>query len=93
MLYEVNNRGRRLWGADPFLLGRGYVTVSSGWIAEVPVARDLLRLEAPVANDGDGVNVVGTVRAEFVTDAPAERRGCPTSSATSRLPAASRRRR
>ena len=73
VLYEVNNRGRRLWGADPFLLGRGYVTVSSGWIAEVPVARDLLRLEAPVANDGDGVNVVGTVRAEFVTDAPAER--------------------
>ena len=73
VLYEVNNRGRRLWGADPFLLSRGYVTVASGWIAEVPTSRDLLRLEAPVANDGDGVNVVGTVRAEFVTDAPAER--------------------
>ena len=73
LLYEVNNRGRRLWGADPFLLSRGYVTVASGWIAEVPVSRDLLRLEAPVANDDDGVNVVGRVRADFVTDAPAER--------------------
>ena len=73
VLYEVNNRGRRLWGADPFLLSRGYVAVSSGWIAEVPVSPDLLRLEAPVANDDDGVNVVGTVRADFVTDAPAER--------------------
>ncbi len=73
LLYEVNNRGRRLWGSDPFLLSRGYVAVASGWIAEVPVSRDLLRLEAPVANDDDGVNVVGTVRADFVTDAPAER--------------------
>ena len=73
VLYEVNNRGRRLWSADPFLLSLGYVTVSSGWIAEVPVSPDLLRLEAPVANDDDGVNVVGTVRADFVTDAPAER--------------------
>ena len=73
VLYEVNNRGRRLWGADPFLLRRGYVAVASGWIAEVPVSPDLLRLEAPVANDDDGVNVSGTVRADFVTDAPAER--------------------
>ena len=73
LLYEVNNRGRWLWGADPFLLSRGYVAVASGWIAEVPVSRDLLRLEAPVANDDNGVNVVGAVRAEFVTDAPAER--------------------
>ena len=73
LLYEVNNRGRWLWGADPFLLSRGYVAVASGWIAEVPVSRDLLRLEAPVANDDNGVNLVGAVRAEFVTDAPAER--------------------
>ena len=73
LLYEVNNRGRRLWGADPFLLSRGYVSVASGWIAEAPVSRDLLRLEAPVANDRDGVNVAGTVRADFVTGAPAER--------------------
>ena len=88
VLYEVNNRGRRLWGADdPFLLSRGYVTVSSGWIAEVPLSPDLLRLEAPVANDGDGVNVVGTVRAEFVTDAPAER--LPVSNQLSYEPIAS----
>ena len=86
VLYVVNNRGRRTWGADPFLLARGYVTVSSGWIAETPVAPGLLRLEAPVANDGDGVNVVGTVRADFVTDAPAGR--LPVSSELSYEPVA-----
>jgi len=67
VLYDVNNRGRRLWGSEPFFLRRGYITVSSGWIAEVPVDSNFLRLEAPVAHD-DGVPVVGTVRAEFVTD-------------------------
>lgn len=86
VLYVVNNRGRRTWGADPFLLARGYVTVSSGWIAETPVAPGLLRLEAPVANDGDGVNVVGQVRADFVTDVPADR--LPVSSELSYEPIA-----
>ena len=71
VLYVVNNRGRRTWGSEPFFLSRGYVTVSSGWIAEVPVTRRLLRLEAPVAYDEDGVNIVGMVRAEMVTDQPA----------------------
>ena len=88
VLYVVNNRGRRTWGGDPFLLGRGYVTVSSGWIAEVPFAPGLLRLEAPIANDDDGVNVVGTVRAEFVTDRPAGR--LPISNQLSYEPVASR---
>ena len=68
VLYVVNNRGRLTWGPDPFLLARGYVTVSSGWIAEVPPAPGRLRLEAPIASDEDNVNVVGTVRAELVTD-------------------------
>ena len=49
VLYDINNRGRRLWGMQPFFLRHGYVTVSSGWIAEVPVDDRLLRIEAPVA--------------------------------------------
>ena len=70
LLYVVNNRGRRTWGAEPFFLSRGYVTVSSGWIAQVPVSGDVLRLEAPVALDPkDQIPVVGRVRAELTTDA------------------------
>ena len=72
VLYNINNRGRRTWGSEPFLLGRGYVTVSSGWIAEVPVSPRLLRLEAPIAFDEDFVPLVGTVRAELATDVAAE---------------------
>jgi hypothetical protein len=74
VLYVVNNRGRRTWGSEPFFLSRGYVTVSSGWIAQVPVSRDLLRLEAPVAFDpDDGIPVVGLVRAELQTDIATDR--------------------
>ena len=69
VLYDVNNRGRLRWGTQPFFLRRGYVTVSSGWIAEVPVDDTLLRIEAPVALGEDGVPIVGTVRAELSTDA------------------------
>ena len=74
VLYVVNNRGRRTWGSEPFFLSRGYVTVSSGWIAQVPVTRGLLRLEAPVAVDpDDGIPVVGLVRAELQTDVATDR--------------------
>ena len=73
VLYDINNRGRRLWGGEPFFLRRGYVTVSGGWIAEVRVDPRRLRLEAPVAHDDEGVPVVGLVRAEIVTDAAASR--------------------
>ena len=74
VLYVVNNRGRRTWGGGPFFLERGYVAVSSGWIAQVPVTPDLLRLEAPVAYDpDDAIPVLGTVRAELSTDVAADR--------------------
>ncbi len=68
VLYDVNNRGRRLLGMQPFFLRHGYVTLSSGWIAEVPVNDTLLRIEAPVVLGDDGVPIVGTVRAELSTD-------------------------
>ena len=74
VLYVVNNRGRRTWGGEPFFLERGYVTVTSGWIAQVPVTPGLLRLEAPVAFDSDDrIPVLGTVRAELSTDAATDR--------------------
>ena len=73
VLYDVNNRGRKLWGAQPFFLRRGYVSVWSGWIAQVRPDPSLLRLEAPVALDEDYVPVTGTVRAEMVTDVATDR--------------------
>ena len=79
VLYDINNRVRRLWGMQPFFLRHGYVTGSSGWIAEVPLDDRLLRIEAPVALGEDGVPMVGMVRSELTTDAP-----------TNRLPLASR---
>ena len=88
VLYNVNNRGRRTWGAETFLLSRGYVTVSSGWIAETPLAPSLLRLEAPIAYDDEGVNIVGTVRVELSTDVPTYR--LPMSNQLSYEPVTSR---
>ena len=73
VLYDVNNRGRRRWGMQPFFLRHGYVTVWSGWIAQVPPDSSLLRLEAPVALDEDYVPVTGTVRAEMIGDAATDR--------------------
>ena len=55
MLYDINNRGRKLWGTQPFFLRHGYVSVWSGWIAQVPPEPPLLRLEAPIALDEDYV--------------------------------------
>ena len=73
VLYDVNNRGRRRWGMQPFFLRHGYVTVWSGWIAQVPPDSSLLRLEAPVALDEDYVPVTGTVRAEMIGDGATDR--------------------
>ena len=73
VLYDVNNRGRRRWGMQPFFLRHGYVTVWSGWIAQVPPDSSLLRLEAPVALDEDYVPVTGTVRAEMIGDVATDR--------------------
>ena len=73
VLYDINNRGRKLWGTQPFFLRHGYVSVWSGWIAQVPPEPPLLRLEAPIALDEDYVPITGTVRAEMIGDVPTER--------------------
>ena len=72
VLYNINNRGRRTWGSEPFLLRRGYVTVSSGWIAQTPLRSPLLRLEAPIAFDEDFAPISGWVTMELSTDRPAD---------------------
>ena len=73
VLYDINNRGRKLWGTQPFFLRHGYVSVWSGWIAQVRPDPSLLRLEAPVALDEDYVPVTGTVRAEMIGDIATDR--------------------
>ena len=73
VLYDVSNRGRKLWGTQPFFLRHGYVSVWSGWIAQVRPNPSLLRLEAPVALDEDYVPITGTVRAEMISDVATDR--------------------
>ncbi|MEE2738553.1 MAG: alpha/beta hydrolase domain-containing protein [Planctomycetota bacterium] len=78
LLYDVNNRGdRRILdyfntAADEFLMRHGYIVVWSGWIAELLPGQSRLRLEVPQARQ-DGQLVVGTVRAEMVTDVATDR--------------------
>jgi len=48
-----------------FLLRHGYTVVWSGWLADLPAGRGLLRLSAPVA-----AGVEGPVWDEFLADAP-----------------------
>jgi hypothetical protein len=79
VLYDVNNRGRKVClgmfnggGADGFLMRQGFIVVWSGWIAELLPGDGRLLLEAPVATD-QGEPITGPVRAEFVVNEPAER--------------------
>ena len=79
ILYDVNNRGNRVClgqfnggGGDDFLLRQGFIVVWSGWIAELLPGGGRLLLDAPIATD-DGTPITGIVRAEFVSDRPAER--------------------
>lgn len=78
ILYDVNNRGNKLalgmfnTGAEEFLMRKGYVVLWSGWIAETQPGSGRLRLNAPVAME-NGQPIIGTVRAEFVIEAAAER--------------------
>lgn len=78
LLYDVNNRGGITafgsfnGGADDFLMRQGYVVASSGWIGELQTGPGRLRLQAPVATEA-GQPIRGLVRAEMVTDTPAER--------------------
>ena len=79
ILYDVNNRGNHVClgqfnggGGDEFLLRQGFIVVWSGWIAELLPGGGRLLLNAPIAT-ADGKPMTGIVRAEFVSDRPADR--------------------
>jgi len=79
ILYDVNNRGNHVClgqfnggGGDDFLLRQGFIVIWSGWIAELLPGGGRLQLDAPIATD-DGKPITGIVRAEFVSDRPADR--------------------
>jgi hypothetical protein len=73
LFYEVNNRGNRTapniidGGADDFLCRRGFVILSSGWIAEVQPGGGRSRLNAPIPLE-NGKPLRGIVRNEVVVD-------------------------
>ena len=52
---------------DKLLMEQGYTIAWLGWQFDVPKTPGLLRLNAPIANDG-GKTITGLVRAEFVPD-------------------------
>lgn len=78
LLYDVNNRGGKTClgmfngGAEDFLMRHGYTLVWSGWIGELMAGDGRLRLQAPVARDGDRP-ITGLVRAEMVPNGAAGR--------------------
>ena len=88
VLYVVNNRGRRTWGSQPFFLSRGMSRSRAGGSQKFRSRPGSSVWRHRVANDKDGVNVVGTVRAELSTDESADR--LPFSNQLSYEPLASR---
>lgn len=82
ILIDVVNRGgktvlpnfNRAGGRDPdvgdgFLLRRGFSVAAVGWEFDVPAASGLIRIEVPVARDGDRP-ITGIVRASFTPAQP-----------------------
>jgi alpha/beta hydrolase family protein len=80
LLHDVPNRGRvrslelNVGGAgdttagDGLLQREGYVLSDNGWQGDVSTG---LQIRLPVARNGDGTEVTGRVRAEYILDAPA----------------------
>ena len=78
ILYDVNNRGRRLAlrffndGGEPpdvghgFLMRHGFTVVWSGWDAEILPGENRPRLTAPVAAGPKGESLTGRIRCEMV---------------------------
>lgn len=86
ILYDVNNRGRKLAlqffnsggaGNDPaeagngYLMRRGFTVVWCGWIGELLPGEGRMLLRPPVATD-NGKPIRGVVRYEMISDTPAE---------------------
>lgn len=82
LLVDVVNRGRRtvlpnfnrVGGRNPdvgdgFLLRRGFTVAAVGWEFDVPASGGLVRIEVPVARDGD-MPITGIVRASFTPAEP-----------------------
>ena len=82
LLVDIVNRGgrtvlpnfNRTGGRDPdigdgFLLRRGFTVAAIGWEFDVPASRGLIRIEVPVARDGD-TPITGIVRASFTPAEP-----------------------
>lgn len=73
LFYDVNNRGNYMVdriideGGDHSLCRRGYIIVSSGWLAEVLPGQGLMRLDPPQPLI-DGQPIRGMYRAEVVPE-------------------------
>jgi hypothetical protein len=79
LLYDVVNRGGPIseYVFGPWwVLGnditreRGYITVWSGWQGDLLEATGRFNIRVPVATDEEGEIITGTVRTEYIVDAP-----------------------
>ncbi len=64
--YDAPNRGNAR-NVDPYFQGLGHILLAAGWQGDVPGGTRRLRVEVPVARQGDGAAVTGRVRAESIT--------------------------
>ncbi|MEO2194819.1 MAG: carboxypeptidase regulatory-like domain-containing protein [bacterium] len=64
--YDAPNRGNTR-NVDPYFQGLGHILLAAGWQGDVPGGTRRLRVEVPVARQGDGAAVTGRVRAELIT--------------------------
>ncbi len=64
--YVAPNRGGAVLAADPYFLAQGEVFLWGAWQGDVPRRSGRLALDVPVARNGDGSPITGTVRVEFV---------------------------
>jgi hypothetical protein len=61
--------GRDLDVGDGFLMRRGFTVAAVGWEFDLPASRGLIRLDVPVATEGDQP-ITGVVRATFAPARP-----------------------
>ena len=64
--YVAPNRGGAVVAADPYFLAQGEVFLWGAWQGDVPRRPGRLALDVPVARNGDGSAITGTVRVELV---------------------------
>lgn len=68
---EIPNRGGKA-GVNEWVAKNGFTILNVGWEFDVPVAKDKLRIDVPVARNADGSAIRGVVSMTFTPDKPGD---------------------